>query len=84
VEKEMKVPSLTDLTPHEFKCEGALTCPAVLCDRKADDFYVIGALVDHRGTDYAGRVGENEVLVKLPANLVRLAVLDELRAKITA
>lgn len=63
---------IADLTPTRFLC-GALACPAVL-KTDSGSCIVIGTVVprDDLG-EYAGRVGEHEVAVEVPAGMIKEA-----------
>jgi hypothetical protein len=59
---------LTDLTPRTYRCNFALSCPAVL---KSDDgeYYIIGKTLNADAEGIPERVGTDETLVKISGEL---------------
>jgi hypothetical protein len=70
---------LTEITPSRFRCGDWGCCPAVFKD--ADGTYqVIGELVEP-SPELEGRVGEKEIVARIPGNLLEEAIQMELQRR---
>ncbi len=65
----MKKPySLEDITPREMICSPFPGCPSIYKDK--DCYLIIGEKVDPSKVGLEGKVGEDEVLIKVPKKLI--------------
>ena len=55
------------VTPKEMQCWG-IGCPEVYQD--ADSYFIIGEKVEAEEAGLVGKVGKNEVLIKVPRKLI--------------
>ena len=55
------------VTPKEM-CLGGLGCPEVY--QNADSYFIIGEKVEAEEAGLEGKVGKNEVLIKVPRKLI--------------
>ena len=56
------------VTPKEMGCIGGLGCPEVYQD--AQHYFIIGEKVEAEEAGLEGKVGKNEVLIKVPKALI--------------
>lgn len=61
-------PAIYELTPEENQCL-ITACPSVFGDEK-DNYYIVGKVVDAKSLGLEKRVGEGEVLIKVPKELI--------------
>ena len=67
--------TLDDITPEKFLCPSG-DCPAVLkTDR--DTYIIVGKRVDPLPPDLAGRVGDGDTVVEIPAEILETAVATQ-------
>ena len=61
-------PAIYELTPKENRCcVGA--CPSIFRD-KDNNYYIVGTQVDPKEHGLAEKVGDGEVLIKVPKELI--------------
>ena len=60
--------NLIDRTPKEMQCCGG-ACPSVFGD-EIDNYYIIGKVVDAKSLGLEKKVGDGEVLIKVPKELI--------------
>lgn len=65
--------ALVDLTPAEFRCAAAMSCPAVF-QLGEDEYLIIGAIVDSPDPLLQARIGPNEVAIRIASKLLEGAV----------
>lgn len=56
------------VTPKEMQCFGGLGCPEVY--QNEDSYFIIGEKVEAEEAGLVGKVGKNEVLIKVPRRLI--------------
>jgi hypothetical protein len=68
---------IVDITPEKFICPVG-ECPAVL---KTDghSYLVIGKILDHSHPAVVGRIGYDETVVEIPADLLEAAIASQIR-----
>ncbi len=68
---------VVDVTPEEYICPLA-DCPAVL-KTDACTYLIIGKILDHSHPAVIGRIGRDETVVEIPAELLERAIASQLR-----
>ena len=62
-------PAIFEITPPEYKCVlGA--CPSAFEDTENSSYLIIGTKVDPKDLGLSERVGEGEVLIKIPKGIL--------------
>jgi hypothetical protein len=72
-----KIKKIVDVTPAEYICPYA-DCPAVLKTDVAT-YLVIGKILDHSHPAVVGRIGRDETVVEIPAEILEGAIASQLR-----
>lgn len=64
----MACPAIYELTPKEMSCVGAIACKGIY--RTEESYLIIGEKIKPEDFGLEKKVGENELLIKVPKKLI--------------